>query len=119
MLNITLHEGEYFMVGGNVKITYDHSRGKNQVYISVDAPREVQVLRGELYENDVAERAASGDQAAIERRGQILADYESRAAKAAQKASQAEHARKVLAGEITPKNEHDRKMARAAAKAAV
>ncbi len=112
MLYITMHEGDYFMVGDNVKIVFDHSRGRNQVFIGVDAPRDVQVLRGEIYENKVAELAVKGDRKAQTAKKKILADYETGTGRyGAQKASQAEHARQVLAGEIKPTNEHDRKLA--------
>lgn len=48
MLILTRRVGEAVIVGGNVKVTVLGVKG-NQVRIGVDAPKEVEVFREEIY----------------------------------------------------------------------
>ncbi len=101
MLYITLREGDYFMVGNNVKITYERTAGRDSMYVGIDAPREVKVIRGQVYENEIAKLAETGDKRAIQLQRELLTDYEKRVKKYnARRASRAEHNRRIEAGEI-------------------
>lgn len=64
MLFLSLREGDYIMLGGNVKVSYDHSEGKDALVLGIEAPKDVQVLRGKYYEEEIAKMAAAGNEEA-------------------------------------------------------
>ena len=105
MLLITLREGDYFLVNNNVKIKYERAEGKDSVYLAIDAPKEVPITRGKVYESELAKLAAAGDPEAQIKSEQLLAEYEERKRKYnARRNSRAEQERRVAAGEIKPSN---------------
>ncbi len=106
MLYITLREGDYFMIGGDIKVTYERTAGRDSMYVGVEAPREVPVKRGQVYESEIAKLAEAGDKDAIRLRRELLAGYEKRVKKYnARRASRREHNRRIEAGEIrTPED---------------
>ena len=59
MLILTRRIGETVMIGDKVTVTVLSVNG-NQVRIGVNAPKEVEVHREEVYERVQAERAAAG-----------------------------------------------------------
>ncbi|MCL2388711.1 MAG: carbon storage regulator [Defluviitaleaceae bacterium] len=62
MLHLTLKKGEYFMIGENIRIMYDRNDGKMVSAFGVDAPREIKITSGKVYENRVAKMAHDGDE---------------------------------------------------------
>jgi carbon storage regulator len=58
MLIITRKEGESFLIGDNIEITITKVADGN-VKIGIDAPREMTVLRKELYEEVESENINS------------------------------------------------------------
>jgi sRNA-binding carbon storage regulator CsrA len=89
------------MLGGNVKVVFERTEGRDSIQVGVDAPRSVQVLRGQMYENEIAKLAASGDQEAGKIYRGLMADYEKRVKRYnARRNSRAEHDRRIRAGEI-------------------
>jgi len=59
MLRISLREGDYVMLGDNIRISYDSMNGKNHLVLGIEAPREVEVLRGKIYEERIEKMAAT------------------------------------------------------------
>ena len=55
MLCISLNPGEYFTVGDEVVVQYDRLSG-GQVHLTIHAPREVPILRGEVLERSGGKR---------------------------------------------------------------
>ena len=55
MLCISMKPGEYFTVGGSTVIQYDRLSGE-RVHLTVNAPREVPILRGEVLERNGSQR---------------------------------------------------------------
>ena len=55
MLCITLLPGGYFTVGDDVVIQYDRLSGE-RIHLTVNAPRQVPVLRGEVLERQGGQR---------------------------------------------------------------
>ena len=54
MLVLTRKPGERLMIGDNIVLTVVEVKGDN-IRIGIDAPREVKVYRGEIYDAIVAE----------------------------------------------------------------
>jgi sRNA-binding carbon storage regulator CsrA len=74
MLHLTLSEGDYMMIGENIRVYYHHNNGKFSLTLGIEAPRDVSVLRGTLYEEGIANKAAAGDKEAMELLEQITAE---------------------------------------------
>ena len=55
MLCISLMPGEYFTVGGSTVIQYDRLSGE-RTHLTIHAPREVAILRGEVLERGGGKR---------------------------------------------------------------
>ncbi len=55
MLCISLMPGEYFTVGGSTVIQYDRLSGE-RTHLTIHAPREVPILRGEVLERSGGKR---------------------------------------------------------------
>lgn len=49
MLCITMRKGDYFKIGGDITIRFDHLNSE-RVHLSIDAPREVPIVRGKVLE---------------------------------------------------------------------
>ena len=64
MLVLTRKPGERLVIGDNIVVTVVDVKGDN-IRIGIDAPREVKVYRGEIFDAIVAENrqaaAATGD----------------------------------------------------------
>lgn len=54
MLALTRKPGERIVIGDNIVITVAGVKG-DSVRITIDAPKEVKIFRGELYDSIVAE----------------------------------------------------------------
>ena len=50
MLVINMKEGDYIMIGNDIKIHFGYKLNKNTLDLGVEAPRDVKVLRGALAE---------------------------------------------------------------------
>ena len=50
MLSIKLKQGEHIMIGDNIKVYYHRTNSKDYISVAVDAPREIPVKRGVVYE---------------------------------------------------------------------
>ena len=57
MLCISMKPGEYFTVGGSTVVQLDRLTG-DRVHLTVNAPREVPILRGAVLERSGGERPA-------------------------------------------------------------
>ena len=103
MLIVTLTEGDYVMIGDSICVHYDHVRGKNVFALGIDAPKDVKVLRGKLYEEGIAAQAATGDEEAQVLSRQLKSDYKERRRRAGIRSARREaQNRRILAGEIKP-----------------
>jgi sRNA-binding carbon storage regulator CsrA len=101
MLYLTLREGDYFMVGDNVKVTFERKHGSDTMFIGVDAPRDVPIMRSQIYEDEVAKMAAEGNAEAKALSRKLQSEHKERQRKYnTKKASRAEFERRILAGEI-------------------
>ncbi len=56
MLSLLVQEGDYVLIGDNIRIHIQKGIGRN-MKIGIDAPRSVPVVRGELYEKLLMENA--------------------------------------------------------------
>ena len=58
MLVLTRKPGEKILIGDNVSLTVVEVKG-DSVRIAVDAPRDIKIYRGEIYEAIIAENKAA------------------------------------------------------------
>ena len=58
MLVLTRKPGEKIFIGDNISLTVVEVKG-DSVRIAVDAPREIKIYRGEIYEAIIAENKAA------------------------------------------------------------
>ncbi|MCL2197571.1 MAG: carbon storage regulator [Defluviitaleaceae bacterium] len=54
MLQLSINEGEYIIIGDDIKVHFDHRVNRDTVDIAVEAPKETTVLRGKLFEKERA-----------------------------------------------------------------
>ena len=54
MLSIKLKQGECIVIGDRIRVYYDRTHSKDYISLAVDAPREVPVMRGAVYEEKLA-----------------------------------------------------------------
>ena len=80
MLYISLREGDYVMIGDNIRVSYDHMNGKDGLVLGFDAPKDVAILRGKLYEEEIERMAESGDADAMALSAKLRAEFEKRRA---------------------------------------
>jgi len=59
-LRITSQKGDYVMIGDSVKVEYKGNK-KGRPSIGITAPRDMQILRRNLYEAEIKEHADQGD----------------------------------------------------------
>ena len=57
MLRISMKVGQYFTVGSDTVVQFDHLSGE-RVHLTINAPREVPILRGEVLERNGGQRPA-------------------------------------------------------------
>ena len=55
MLCITMRKGDYFKIGDDIVIRFDHLSSE-RVHLSINAPREVPIVRGKVLERTGGER---------------------------------------------------------------
>jgi len=63
MLLLSLQEGDYVMVG-DTRVSFEDIDGTRQIVVGIEAPKDISILRGKLYEENVARLAATGDKQA-------------------------------------------------------
>ena len=101
MLLVSLKESDYVMIGDNIKVSFKQMKGKDHLVLGIDAPRDVPVLRGKAYEEEVAESAISGDSEKQALAGQLRKDYEARRRESQNRRARREgQERRIAAGEI-------------------
>ena len=49
MLCITMRKGDYFKIGDDIVVRFDHLSSE-RVHLSINAPKEVPILRGKVLE---------------------------------------------------------------------
>lgn len=57
MLRISMKVGQYFTVGSDTVVQFDRLSGE-RVHLTINAPREVPILRGEVLERNGGQRPA-------------------------------------------------------------
>ena len=103
MLVLTLRQGDYLMIGDGIKVHYEAMEGKDHLILGIDAPREVPVVRGKIYEEAIAKQAAEGDEEAKILSRKLKKDYADRQRKADIRRRRRENQeRRIAAGEIKP-----------------
>ena len=103
MLVINLNEGDYIMVGDNVRINYDHIQG-SQVVLAIDAPREVAIMRGKFYEENLRKLAENGDKSAKRLYDKLQLEFEEKRQQSFIRRNRKIHQDKRIAkGEIKPR----------------
>ena len=50
MLVLTLKEGDYVLIGDDIKVYFEHKISRGSLDLAIEAPEGVPVLRGKLYE---------------------------------------------------------------------
>ena len=65
MLRLTLSKDDYIMIGEDIRLQYKHNTGKDSFSIAIQAPRDIKILRKNLYENEIRRSADQGDEEAL------------------------------------------------------
>ena len=78
MLYVSLREGDYIMIADKIRVTYDHLEGKNHLVLGIDAPKDIEILRGKLYEEQIEKKAAQGCAEAQALSKKLKQDYKKR-----------------------------------------
>ncbi|MCL2387049.1 MAG: carbon storage regulator [Defluviitaleaceae bacterium] len=78
MLHIALQEGEYMTIGDNIKIYCSRVGAKNSLSLSVDAPRDLKILRTRHIESELQILANAGDVEAKEALAKLNEEREAR-----------------------------------------
>jgi len=105
MGQMTVKEGDYLLIGDDIKLYFDRKTDRNTMRIAVDAPRSVPVLRGVLYEKSIAAQAESGNGEALELSNKLKKTRDkTRSNTYASRARRNEQERRITAGEIKPCN---------------
>lgn len=106
MLYLTLVEGDYALIGSNVKVVLERIDAKDRVFIGIEAPKDIPVVRSQIYEQNIAEQAAlTGDKDLEELSNKLSEQRIARRRKYHQRQnSRAEYERRLAAGEIEPAN---------------
>lgn len=68
MLALTRRRGEQIIIGDNIKITVVEVKG-DSVKLAIDAPKEVKIFRGEIYEAIAAENKEAAAKTAFDLSG--------------------------------------------------
>ncbi|MEE3259312.1 MAG: carbon storage regulator CsrA [Candidatus Latescibacterota bacterium] len=73
MLVLTRKAGESIVIGSEIRVTILELQGR-QVRLGIEAPSEISIHRGEVYERirEENERAAEGDQRELKALSQVL-----------------------------------------------
>ena len=61
MLVLNLKEGDYVMLGDNIKVYFEHKFSRDSLDLLIDAPKDVLIMRDKLYEKSIAGKAVSTD----------------------------------------------------------
>jgi carbon storage regulator len=64
MLALTRKPGERIMIGENIVITIVEVKG-DSIRLAIDAPKEIKIYRGELYDSIVAENQQAANPAIL------------------------------------------------------
>ena len=103
MLRISLREGDYVMIGGNIRVSYDSMNGKDHLVLGIEAPKDIDILRGKLYEEEIEKMAAEGNEQAKVLAEKLKKEYKERRCKyETRRARRDEQARRMASGEIRP-----------------
>ena len=76
MLSLTMKDGDYFVIGDDIKITFSKSSYRGALSVGIDAPRSMKVVRNKLLEKIADEKAAAGDADGLAMKEQIRKDKE-------------------------------------------
>jgi len=77
MLLLSLQEGDYVMVG-DTRVSFEDIDGTRQIVVGIEAPKDISILRGKLYEENLARLAAEGDKHAQDLHRKLKKEYSTR-----------------------------------------
>lgn len=105
MLYVTLREGDYVRIGDDIRIHYADRDGRDVFALGIEAPKDVTVLRGKLYEETIRQQAEAGCEDSKRLYQKLRKEYEERRDKAAtRRAKRDAQERRMESGEIKPYN---------------
>ena len=64
MPTFTLKEGDYLLIGDNVRVYFKDKATRDSLQVGIEAPHDQLVLRSKLYVQHLAILAANGDEQA-------------------------------------------------------
>ena len=54
MLVLTLKEGDYLLIGDDIKVYFEHKISRNTLDVAIIAPKNILILRGKIRERALA-----------------------------------------------------------------
>ena len=78
MLKLTLDQGDYVMIGDDIKVSFITKRGGKQLVLGFDAPKDVKIMRERVHEELLLQEAGEDTKQAQQLVAQLQAAREER-----------------------------------------
>ena len=61
MLALTFTEGDYVLIGDDIRVYFKHKVTRDSMLVGIEAPKDKKIFRSKLYVEHLTEKAKDGD----------------------------------------------------------